>query len=91
METEYALTTTDNPFDPFEQFASWYKFDADKGYYSCGYLARIAKISDDMTQKEKDAEIERAIDEIILYNPFGIYEKRTRTTEIIEPLEEITL
>ena len=62
---ECMLTTIDNPFDPFEQFTSWLLFDNEKGYNSCGYLARIAKLSDDMSQKEIDEEVERAIDEII--------------------------
>ena len=75
METEFMLTTFDNPFDPFEDFTSWWMFDIEKGYNTCAYLDRIAKITDDMTQKEKDAEIERAIDEIILYNPLNIYKK----------------
>lgn len=75
MSTVCMLTTYDNPFDPFEQFDLWFAFDIDHGYYSCSYLARIAIISDDMTQKEIDKEIERAIDEIIMINPSGIYKK----------------
>ena len=69
------LTTIDNPFDPFEQFTSWFLFDVEKGYNTCGYLARIVKLSDDMSQKEQEDEIERAIDEIISINPSGIYIK----------------
>ena len=75
MAKEVALTTFDNPFDPFEQFTSWFLFDVEKGYYSCSYLARIAKLTDDMTQKEENEEVERAIDEIITHNPLGIYKK----------------
>ena len=75
MENECMLTTIDNPFDPFEQFTSWFLFDVEKGYNTCGYLARIAKLSDDMSQKEQEDEIERAIDEIISINPSGIYIK----------------
>ena len=75
------LTTIDNPFDPFEQFTSWLMFDIEKGYNSCSYLARIVNLSDDMTQKEMDEEIDRAIDEIITLNPLGIYIKATRQTE----------
>ena len=78
MENEFMLTTFDNPFDPFEQFTSWFLFDIEKGYYTCQYLARIANLSDDMSQKEVDEEIERAIDEIIQYNPLNIYKKVTR-------------
>lgn len=73
------LTTIDNPFDPFEQFTSWFMFDVEKGYNSCSYLARIAHISDDMTQVEKDKEIERAIDEIIEHDFRHIYKMVRRT------------
>ena len=77
------LTTVDNPFDPFEQFTSWFLFDVEKGYNSCSLLARIAKLSDEMTQKEIDEETERAIDEIIEFDFLNIYKKATRksTTE----------
>ena len=75
---ECMLTTIDNPFDPFEQFTSWFMFDIEKGYNSCSYLARIANVTEEMTQKEENEEIERAIDEIIFLNPLGIYKKVRR-------------
>lgn len=70
-----ALTTVDNPFDPFDQFDSWYRFDMDKGYSSCSYLARIARTSDQLSDEENEREIERAIDEIIKYDFRNIYKK----------------
>jgi hypothetical protein len=82
MENEFVLTTIDNPFDPFEDFTSWFLFDVGKGYNSCSYLARIAKISDDMTEQEVNAEIERAIDEIIKYDFMGIYKKVKRSIKV---------
>lgn len=75
MANDCRLTTVDNPFDPFEQFTSWYMFDVEKGYNTCSYLARIAKLSDDMSQDEVDIETERAIDEIIKYDFMNIYTK----------------
>ena len=76
--SSYMLTTFDNPFDPFEQFTSWFLFDVEKGYNTCSYLARIAQTSDQFSEKENDEEIERAIDEIIKYNPLNIYKKVKR-------------
>ena len=73
------LTTVDNPFDPFDDFTSWFLFDIEKGYDSCGKVMRIAKLSDDLTEKEEDVEIERAIDE--KYDPLDIYQKVTRKIE----------
>lgn len=78
MSNNCMLTTFDNPFDPFEQFTSWLLFDDENGYNSCGKLMRIAQISDDMSQKEIDDEIERAIDEIIKYDDANVYKKLTK-------------
>lgn len=75
------LTTFDNPYDPFEQFNSWYIFDQDKGYNTCSYLARIARTSDQLSDKENELEIERAIDEIIKYDFRNIYKKVTIKTD----------
>ena len=75
---EVMLTTIDNPFNPFEDFTSWRLFDLEKGYNSCERLARIAELSDDLSQKEIDEEIERAIDEIIKYDVEDIYQKVSR-------------
>ena len=69
------LTTIDNPYDPFDNFSSWYMYDVESGYNSCAYLARIAKTSDQFTDVENDEEIERAIDEIIQYDFRNIYVK----------------
>ena len=74
------LTTTDNPFDPFEDFSSWFMFDIEKGYNTCGRLMRIANIPDDFTEQEEDEEIERAIDTIIKYDVLDIYKKVTQQT-----------
>ena len=72
------LTTIDNPFDPFEEFTSWFLFDVEKGYNTCSRLARIANISDELSEKEVDEEIERAINEIIKYDFMNIYKKVKR-------------
>ncbi len=78
MRSKSMLTTFDNPYDPFEQFTSWFLFDVEKGYNSCAYLGRIARTSDQLSEEENDLEIERAIDEIIKYDFRNIYKKVTR-------------
>lgn len=78
MAKDCMLTTFDNPYDPFDQFTLWLMFDKEKGYDTCEYLARIIQLSDDLTEKEVDEETERAIDEIIKYDPFNIYKKVTK-------------
>lgn len=79
---ECMLTTFDNPYDPFEQFTSWFLFDVEKGYNSCAYLDRIAKIPDSYTNEERRIEIERAIDEIIKYDFMNIYKKVKKPVEV---------
>lgn len=79
FDNECMLTTIDNPYDPFEQFTLWMLFDNEKGYNSSGRLMRIANLTDDMSQAEVNEEIERAIDEIIFYDPLNIYKKVRRT------------
>ena len=83
MTTEYALTTFDNPYNPFEQFTSWFLFDEEKGYHSTAYLGRIARTSDQFSDKENNDEISRAIDEILKYDFRNIYKKVKRDTATV--------
>lgn len=77
------LTTVDNPYDPFDQFDEWFNYDMDLGYNSSAYLARIAFTSDQLSDNENEREIERAIDEIIKYDPFNLYVKVKRKEEAV--------
>lgn len=72
---KYALTTIDNPYDPFIEFSDWFMFDNLKGYGTCSLLARIAKTSDSLSESENNWEINRAIDEILKYDFMKIYKK----------------
>jgi len=71
------LTTLDNPYNPFTQFDDWYAFDVEKGYYTCNYLARIVKTSDDLSEEDEALAIEQAINEIVSMNITGLYKKVT--------------
>lgn len=86
----FALTTTDNPFNPFTQFDKWFGYDMEKGYNSCGYLGRIAKLSDALSDQETSEEIERAIDEIIQYDYLNIYMK-VRSGDKLPPMVPLQL
>ena len=78
MSKQVMLTTIDNPFDPFEQFDSWFLFDVEKGYNSCDYLGRIAKTSEQLSDEENNEEIEMAIDVIIKYDFTNTFKKLSR-------------
>lgn len=69
------LTTNDNPFNPFEDFDAWFRFDTEKGYNSSSRLMRIAKVEDYYSEEETEAEIERAIDIIIEQDFLDIFKK----------------
>lgn len=84
MVKEYRLTTFDNPFDPFDDFTSWFLYDIEKGYNTCSKLARIAQLSDDMTQKEEIEASNIAIDEIINYDFLNIYKRVERIHEDLD-------
>ena len=77
MEQNYLLTTIDNPYNPFDDFTSWYMFDCEKGYNTASRVARIANISPEMTQKEIDEETDRAMNLIVKYDFEDKYIKGT--------------
>lgn len=67
------LTTIDNPYDPYTHFDEWYTYDIAKGYDTCGYLARIAKTSDELSEADQEAALDQAKQEIVSMNILGIY------------------
>jgi len=73
-----ALTTVDNPYNPFDDFEKWFMFDNIKGYGTCSYLARIARTSDALTPQENEQALETAIDEIIRLDALNMYRKETK-------------
>lgn len=73
IKEELMLTTFDNPYNPFKQFDEWTQFDEEKGYYTNNYLARIAKISFELSESEEDEELLSAMEEIISHDYLGIY------------------
>lgn len=78
MDDDTMLTTYDNPFNPFEDFEMWMKYDIlVLGHNTCGLLARTALISPIYSDEVNDKEIDRAMDEIIAQEPL-VYKKVTR-------------
>jgi hypothetical protein len=75
---EYMLTTVDNPFDPFTQFDEWLAYDVRLGYNTAAFLARIAKVSNDLSLPDQDKAIQDAIDEIVNENVLGVWKKVAR-------------
>jgi hypothetical protein len=72
---EYMLTTVDNPYDPFTQWDEWFAWDQTAGYHTPGLLARIARLSDDLSEADEHHAIQLAIDEIVRENVLGVFKK----------------
>ena len=80
---EAMLTTIDNEWDPFDNFAEWYSRDLElarqQNRRSCaGYLAIIAACSDDVSDNEFNQVMNDAIDEIVELDLSGTFKKVTR-------------
>lgn len=88
MTIEVVLTTIDNPYDPFTQYDEWYAYDYAKGYHTPGLQARIAIVSDELSDLDQAQAIEQAIDEIVELNVSGVHKKVSRVIE--DEAESIT-
>lgn len=69
MSRAVALTTTDNPYDPFTQYDEWYRYDnIEHDYGTQEYLDRICHTTSELGDEMYMNDIEDAIDEIVKYN-----------------------
>lgn len=71
---ERMLTTKDNPFDPFEEVDDWRAFDTQKGYNTEALIARICRVSDEEGDESQKEAWNNALDDIMKYVDYGIYE-----------------
>lgn len=63
------LTTYDNPFDPFSEFAAWWKEDLRLGHNTCGLLAEYAQTSSIFSDALNDEITTEAMSEIVRRYP----------------------
>lgn len=77
------LTTVDNPHSPFDEWDAWLAWDMQAGYNTSGMLARIAVVSDEISDLDYTIAMNKAIDEIVRENVLGVFRKVTR--EFPEP------
>jgi len=78
--SEYTLTTTDNPYNPFDNFDKWYNQDLllarQQGRPDClGYWARMSRVNSQLPSGMYDKAVDTALDEIIEFNVTGKYMK----------------
>lgn len=75
------LSTIDNPWNPFKNFDEWLQFDLSHSYNTLAYVARIAKTDSEMDDETYSDQVNKAIDEILKYNPLPIYIRVSEETD----------
>jgi len=61
----YLPTTTDNPYDPFDDFDNWYAYDIQHGYRTTETLAYFAATSDDYSDEENQKIVNEAVEKMV--------------------------
>jgi hypothetical protein len=73
------LSLASNPYDPFEEYDLWKKFDTSEGYDTPGFLARAVSTSEALSEPDQDLAVEQAIESILANVHFdGLYKKVER-------------
>ena len=80
--TEYMLTTVDNPYNPFTRYDEWLEYDISMGYNTSSFLARVAKVSDELSEPDQTLAIQQAIEEIAYENVSGMWRKVTKESAV---------
>jgi hypothetical protein len=76
---QFMLSLTSNPYDPFEEYEDWLRFDHHEGFDTAGLLARTVSTSGELSEPDQDLAVEQAIDSIVANPSFaGMYKKVQR-------------
>ena len=76
------LTTTDNPYNPFDQFDEWYGYDQKNKHCTCEYLARSCYTSPLVSRLEEIQTRNKTIEDIVRINATGMWKYVEREEEI---------
>lgn len=83
-EPRVAITTIDNPYDPFNEWDQWLFYDVSNGYMTCERLATIAKSSNALTEAENNAINDEAFDQMIKTGAFNKNGKHIEYKKVYE-------
>ena len=64
-EESFMLTSYNNPYNPFDDFEVWFKFDQLFGFDCCGMLDKEANLSDVASDEINSKEIVEAMKRIV--------------------------
>ncbi len=66
------LTTTDNPWSPFDNWDEWFAWDTKAGYHTASLLARFVFNSEELSESVQQEIINEAIVELVEANWNGV-------------------
>ncbi len=79
IDDDQMLTTTDNPWSPFDNFDEWYAYDVAHGYNTCAYISRVTgNLDPELDDYTNDYILTKALNEIISMNLTDNYVLVTR-------------
>lgn len=78
MTHECALTTVDNPYDPFTEWNEWFAWDFNAKYHSPSLLARLLITSSDLSEADQRLDLENVVNKIVIENWYGVHRKLLR-------------
>ena len=85
------VTTIDNPWNPFTHWDEWYEYDESSGYHTCGLVARLSIVSDDLSEYDHDQAVDDAQLRLIKLNPLGVHKIIAKTDDFsLEEVEKAT-
>lgn len=69
------LTTVDNPWNPFTEFADWYTWDIKYKHYTLNKLATIAEnlANEELSESSQDDAMTAAMDDLLKRDKIGLY------------------
>lgn len=72
---DHALTTMDNPWNPFTHPKEWLQYDIDHGYNTDRWIAYFCDATNEFFDEMRDLEIDYAMNKVLEVNPFGLHIK----------------
>ena len=87
IPSNIGITTSDNPFDYFNNSREWRAYDRMLGHNTPSLLARVVVYSEELSEADQFDALELGIDQIIKHDPLGIYRKVYRDQEPPKPLK----
>jgi hypothetical protein len=83
-DSEYMVTTEDNPYNYYTEYDDWYRWDTRAGYHTLNLLDRLTRTSDALPPQLELAAITDAIDEILEENVSG------NRVKVMAPKRDVT-